>query len=400
MLNAVREKLQGNILELGGMFTVLGIAIPTMWVNFSNDLPNRWLVTGILLVYFGMFFLQDRICYAFPGSGHLYLFFQSLLIITLIFLPPRVGSYLVIVFYVLSVQAMILFPEKVGLSWIGVFILITGVALYLVEDLQSMLITLPIYSGGFLFFAAFALQTVQAEKARAKSDELLADLKAAHQKLQAYARQAEAFAVADERNRLAREMHDTVGHRLTVSAVQLEGAQRLIPSEPDRAEKMVGTVREQVREALKELRAAVARLRAPLEADLGLTQALDRLSTNFSGATGITVHVAMPEDLPDLPASHRLALYRSAQEALTNIQKHAQASEAWLTLTLRDKLIELAIVDDGIGLSTNPDNGGFGLLGLRERAARVGGELVLTPREGGGAQVLVQLPWDGETAGG
>ena len=196
MLNIVREKIQGNILELGGMFTVLGIAIPTLWVSFSNDLPNRWLVTGILLVYFGMFFLQDRICYAFPGAGHLYLFFQSFLIIVLIFLPPQGGSYLVILFYVLSVQAMLLFTEKVGLAWIGVFILITGISLYLVEDLQSMFVTLPIYSGGFLFFAAFALQTVQAEKARAKSDELLADLKAAHHQLQDYSQQAEAFAVA------------------------------------------------------------------------------------------------------------------------------------------------------------------------------------------------------------
>jgi signal transduction histidine kinase len=294
---------------------------------------------------------------------------------------------------------MMLFPERVGLAWIGVFILITGISLYLVEDLQSMLISLPIYSGGFIFFAAFALQTVQAEKARAKSDELLQDLKAAHLQLQNYARQAEEFAVAEERNRLAREMHDTIGHRLTVSAVQLEGAQRLIPSDPARAEKMVGTVRAQVREALVELRAAVARLRAPLEADLGLAQALDRLSTSFSAATGITVHVAVSEKFPALPDAHRLALYRSAQEALTNIQKHARATEAWLSLALKDDMVELAIMDDGIGLLGTPTDGGFGLVGLRERAARVGGELLLTSREGGGTRITINLPREGASFG-
>ncbi len=389
MFKEIGKKFQGNILELGGMFTVLGIAIPTLWVNFNNNIPSRWLMTGILLVYFGLFFLQDRICNLFSGAGHLYLAFQSSMILFLLFLPPRGGTYLVILFYVLSVQAMIFFPEKIGLAWIGVFILMTGIALYILDDLQSMLISLPIYSGGFIFFAAFALQTVQAEKARAQSDQLLTDLKEAHHRLQEYSRQAEAFAVAEERNRLAREMHDTVGHRLTVSAVQLEGAQRLIPSDPTRAGTIVGTARGQVREALQELRVAVATLRAPLEADLELPLALERLATNYESATGITVHLESPEAVPNLPDTYRLALYRSVQETLTNIQKHAQASECWLSLHIETNMIKLRVTDNGIGLPDDGETNGFGLLGLRERAALVGGKVVMTPREGGGTQILI-----------
>jgi two-component system sensor histidine kinase UhpB len=95
-----------------------------------------------------------------------------------------------------------------------------------------------------------------------------------------------------------------------------------------------------------------------------------------------------------------LALYRSAQETLTNIQKHAQASECWLSLHIETNMIKLRVTDNGIGLPDDGETNGFGLLGLRERAALVGGKVVMTPREGGGTQILIQLPWEGDHTGG
>jgi len=203
--------------------------------------------------------------------------------------------------------------------------------------------------------------------------------------------------VVEERSRLAREMHDTLGHRLTVAAVQLEGAQRLIEADPDRAAQMVGTVREQVREALAELRQTVAALRAPLEADLSLPHALARLAAHFETATGITIHQVLPraEELPDLPSTHRLALYRAAQEALTNIQRHAEAGQVWLVLAGDGGAVTLLVSDDGKGFSLSGDQAGFGLHGLRERAAQLGGEMHIEPRRGGGTQLSFRLPAGG-----
>ena len=225
---------------------------------------------------------------------------------------------------------MMLFPQRIGMLWIGIFTLVTAVIFVILLPVgEALMITLP-YSAGYWFFGAFARALASAEEARAESQQLLTELQAAHRQLQDYAAHAEELAVAEERNRLAREMHDTLGHRLTVAAVQLEGAQRLIPKDPTRAAGMVGTVREQVREALSELRAAVATLREPLATDLTITTALQRLISSFEEATHLSVHLDFPDDLPSLSNAHRLALYRAAQEALTNVQKHAQAQQVWV----------------------------------------------------------------------
>jgi len=155
---------------------------------------------------------------------------------------------------------------------------------------------------------------------------------------------------------------------------------------------MVGTVRGQVREALNELRSTVATLRTPVEADLQLRSSLMRLITYFEQATGLTVHRVLPDKMPDLPDAHRLALYRATQEALTNIQKHARASQVWLVLTVQDSAVTLLVGDDGKGLAFEGDRSGFGLRGLRERADHLGGELHLEPRRGGGTQLTFRLP--------
>jgi signal transduction histidine kinase len=252
---------------------------------------------------------------------------------------------------------------------------------------------LPLYIGGFAFFGIFANAMCRADAAQRESKALLAELQEAHRQLQDYAEQVEEMAVVEERNRLAREMHDTLGHRLTVASVQLEGAQRLVHSEPERASNMIATVREQVREALRELRGTVARLRTPLEADLRLRSALRRLIRDFEQATGLDIHQALPDDLPSLPDTHRQALYRAAQEALTNVQRHAQASQAWLVLTVDGGAVSLLVGDDGVGFSPDDElTAGFGLRGLRERAGQLGGELYLEPIAGGGAQLFFRLP--------
>jgi signal transduction histidine kinase len=215
--------------------------------------------------------------------------------------------------------------------------------------------------------------------------------------LQDYASHAEELAIEQERVRLAREVHDTLGHRLTVAAVQLEAAQRLIRSDPERAERIVGIGREQVREGLQELRGTVATLRTPIEAELPIEVGLQRLAGGFMTATGIPVQTQIASDIPDLPHAHRLALFRAAQEALTNVQKHAEAASAELELTCVETdvpggAIRLLIADDGRGLPIQITEQGYGLLGLRERAALLGGGLLVENRPGGGAQLIFWLP--------
>jgi signal transduction histidine kinase len=306
-------------------------------------------------------------------------------------MQPMGGVYPML-FFILSPLAMMIFHQRIGMFWIGVYTLVTAVIFFAFFSPLNAFMTLLPYSAGYWFFGAFARALANAEEARQESQRLLNELQIAHHQLQEYAARVEELAIAEERNRLSREMHDTLGHRLTVSAVQLEGAQRLISREPERAAGMVETVREQVREALSELRSSVATLREPLEIDLPITTALQRLATSFDQATDLTVHLDLPAELPTLSNAQRLALYRVAQEALTNVQRHAHAQQVWVQLATRQSCATLTVSDDGIGFPTETKEAAFGLRGLRERAAHLGGELQLKSRDEGGALVKFALP--------
>ncbi len=296
-----------------------------------------------------------------------------------------------ILFFVLGPEVVFRFPTRIGFTWIGIFILATGIIYSLKFGPSGLLTALP-FAAGNLFFAVFGWVLVQSEWHRKKGEELLAELRQTHEQLQRYAAQVEELAVAQERNRLARDVHDTLGHQLTIAAVQLEGAQRLIPTNPERASQMVGTVREQVRAALYELRRMVATLRAPLNEDMPIIQALKKLVGDFESATGIRIHLLLEETFPQLPDAKRQAIYRAAQEALTNVHRHAHARDVWLQLIHAPQSITLLVGDNGIGIAEDQANTGFGLRGMRERAVQLGGELFLDSRVGGGTQLTFCLP--------
>ncbi|MBN2500097.1 MAG: sensor histidine kinase [Anaerolineales bacterium] len=314
------------------------------------------------------------------------------IIITLLIVFGDATAIFAVLFFITSAQAMMALPGYSGLYWIAVLFLIAVTGFVIDEGFISGIGSSLIYATGYIFFGIFGQATIQADEERNRSQALLEELQEAHRQLQDYVLRVEELAVAEERNRLAREMHDSLGHRLTVASVQLEGAQYLIPEDPQRAAQKVEVVRGQVQEALGELRQTVAQLREPLEASLSITQALQRLIASFEAASDLTVNVILAEDIPPLPDSHRLALYRSAQEALTNVQRHAKADNVWLQLTFQDGAVSLLVSDDGVGLPEGAEQAGFGLRGMRERMGLVGGTLLLEPRPGGGTQLRVEVP--------
>jgi signal transduction histidine kinase len=336
-----------------------------------------------------------------PRSGspawaiHLYLGVHGGLVAALMFLQPGWTMYPVLLVAPIT-RAILALPLRLGVVWTAAYVVATAASFAIGMNLGEGLIALILYGVLYAFFGTFAGTLARADAARRESQALLAELQQAHAQLQEYAARVEEMAIVEERNRLAREMHDTLGHRLTVAAVQLEGAERICSSDPDRAASMVSTVREQVRAGLRELRSTVSALRTPIEADLQLGTSLRRLIDHFEKATGLTVNRALPDEMPALPETHRLALFRAAQEALTNVQRHAEASQVWLLLTVQDDSVTLLVGDDGRGLSTRNDRSGFGLRGLRERAAQLGGELHTEPRPGQGTQLSFRLPIPGK----
>ena len=369
------------------ILALIGVGITGM-IDVADPGQKVW-VAGLIVLFAVIFFYSTF--YKVPHwAEHILLAIETALVAVLMIIRPG-WSVFPILFFIISPQAMSSFSQRMGLIWIGVFTLVTGVIFVAFDGLLGLLVLLP-YVAGYSFFGVFGWITLQAERERLRSEQLLAELQEAHHQLQEYASRVEELTITPERNRIAREMHDSLGHRLTISSVQLEGAQRLIRSKPERAEEIIGTVRGQIREGLGELRRTVAMLRASVEEDLPLQQALPKLAEQVQEATGLHIHLSLEDCRDDLPQPVRHALFRAAQEGLTNIHRHARATEAWLRLTTSTDQITLMIADNGIGLSTEQGQEGFGLAGLKERASLLGGSFHTDPRPGGGAQLTFRLP--------
>jgi signal transduction histidine kinase len=201
-------------------------------------------------------------------------------------------------------------------------------------------------------------------------------------------------AAAEEQARIARELHDIVAHALSVIIVQAGAAQDAFERDPDDAREPVGAIDAAGRAALADLRRVLGILRdsAEYEPQPGLDQ-LDRLIERVR-ATGLHVTLEVEGALRPLPATVQLSAYRIVQEALTNSLKHADAENVRVRIRYGEQL-ELEILDDGNG---NGDAGaaasGNGLLGMRQRVALLGGELVAGPAAGGGYRVAAEIPVD------
>ncbi|WP_231930460.1 HAMP domain-containing sensor histidine kinase [Friedmanniella luteola] len=200
---------------------------------------------------------------------------------------------------------------------------------------------------------------------------------------------AQALAAQEvERHRIARELHDEVGQGLTVV---LLGLQRAVATAPPELAEELRAVQETARTSLHEVREVARRLRPGVLQDLGLVSALAALASDFTTHSGGTVERGFDAHLPPLTEEQELVLYRVAQEALTNVARHADARTVRLRLLADPEGVELVVADDGRGLGRAPE--GSGLRGMRERALLVGGRLsVRSPGSAGGTEVRLRVP--------
>ena len=379
----------------------------------TSPAPSRATLLALHLLFFLCYILPDLIHLLWRRSinGHLVLSVFVAIQLLMVAAGSDVTAQIVILF-VMSAYAHESLDGLAAYLWVVGF----GVASmfgfsYLWQNAAMGTLVGIGTLGGYLFVGSAARNRRAAEAARAESQRLLQELQIAHEQLKRHAHKAEELAAAEERNRLARELHDTLGHRLTVAAVQLEGAQRLMSRDPDRATQMVEVVRKQVLEGLTELRQTVAALRTPAESDLALPAAVERLAQQHAAATALRIQVEIDEQvrpyLDGLDRSARQTLFRTAQEGLTNIQKHAGATQAWIFLDLAqvDSQVEqahgeraaapavrLTVHDDGRGPNGGAVSDGFGLAGLAERAAQANGAVRFQASPYGGSALSVTLP--------
>nr|WP_246481599.1 sensor histidine kinase [Amycolatopsis umgeniensis] len=289
-----------------------------------------------------------------------------------------VGAVLLLV--VLVCHTVLLLPLPVAFG-VAVLIPLIHLPMAPLDGLREGLGTLAV-----MVFAAVVTELIVREK---RSREELAE---AHERLRDYAAQAEQLATTQERNRVARDIHDGLGHHLTVVQMMLQAARAVIGTgDTERVDAMLAKAQDQSREALAEVRRSVSALREPHSAPL--SEAL-RTLVDEASAAGVPTGLEVKGTARDTRVEVEESLFRAAQEGLTNVRKHARAQAATVVLdyAVTDR-VRLEVRDDGRGLAGDPaPDKGFGLVGLRERVAGLGGRVSVDSAEGHGLTLTVEVP--------
>jgi two-component system sensor histidine kinase UhpB len=195
-------------------------------------------------------------------------------------------------------------------------------------------------------------------------------------------------ALEGERRRIAQELHDEIGQRLTGMLLQLGN---LAPDAPSELGERVRAIQEQTRATIDEIGLLAWQLRPGILDDLGLLRALEALVAAFEEQAQMLVRSSLPVRLPTLGPETELAIYRIVQEALTNVARHADARRIDLAVALDDGQLTVSVADDGVGLQASTTEGA-GMRGMRERALAIGGTLVIESGPPGGVRVALDLP--------
>lgn len=318
-----------------------------------------------------------------------YILLQSLLAAIITLLGARAGAFWIITFPLVS-QSVILLP---GRRYLAACVLITlgafAVPFGLTAGWAAVLQSTLVYLSGVVFVVLFTQIAIREQSTRAEVERLAAELARANEGLRQHAIQAEELATARERNRLAREIHDSLGHYLTVINVQLEVAQTVLGQDPGRALDALRKAQSLTHEGLADVRHSIAALRRSPTEDRPLAQALSALLEECRAA-GLVAEMTVTGQPQTLPPQVELTLYRAAQEGLTNTRKHARASRLDLNLDYGVSAVRLVLQDNGVGESESGQ--GFGLLGVRERAQLLGGQVRLETGKGKGFRLEVELP--------
>ncbi|MEW6502659.1 MAG: sensor histidine kinase [Chloroflexota bacterium] len=318
-----------------------------------------------------------------------YFIIQILLGAWIVYLGKGAG-FNAMVLLPLAGHAVILLPRRISYFAQFSILLAYVVAVYAFSDnLQSVWEGLPIFFAGLVFIVVFTQMALNEEASRREVERLVGELTHANQQLRDYAAQIEDLAIIKERNRLAREIHDGLGHYLTSIHMQIKAASALLNNDPQKSAQHLQKAITLTQEALSDVRQSVGTLRSQPHQDIPLEKIIPRLLESAK-SFGIEPELRVIGVGRELSATTYWTLFRAVQEGISNACKHSRArnlsvcldysSPDWVVLTLQD---------DGVGVDNLKE--GFGLMGLRERVQIVGGDFQLLegPSKGFGFKIKV-----------
>lgn len=374
------------------LFTAGGVNALAQW-------PLMLVDAGLLLAYLSMPSLQALLKRAYLPIGIFWATVGPLLELHLVFLTFTRATPVRSAFLLLLLPILVLFIPLVITSWrysnravflfCGVTFLFDASLIFFGYQLNGVTYATPLFGLTitrtvlFLFVGNMTGNMMRTQVAQHQR------LTKANERLAQYASTLEQLTISRERNRMARELHDVLAHTMSGVAVELEGVRALLRSDPDQAEELLGQSLRAVREGLTETRRALQALRASPVEDLGLGLAVRNLVETIAGRAGLETECEIGSDLGETPADVQQCFYRVAQEALTNVVAHSQASKVQVSLVREGLALNFSIRDDGVGFDENAMDltEKYGLVGMRERVEMIQGELSIISHVGAGTQI-------------
>lgn len=376
-----------------GYLIVLAVSVRGLGFYFLLPHPRLWLIAS-LLVGFALLMASERsLTRRFAWYPHLYLALETCIILSLsLFRPPL--DFFNALFLLLSAQAMLLFRRRIAYMWLAVFAVVMAGSLVHGLGWFDSLPLIILYAAGYFFIGSYVTVTVQADTARRESQTLLAELREAHRQLKDYAAQAEELAIAQERNRLARDLHDSVTQTLFSITLTSRAICLMLPQNPQQAAAQASRLQELAESALSEMRTLIAQLRPSAVETQGFIPSLRQHLTMRESLDNLSVALQVTGE-QSLSAGQARNLYGIVQEALNNVVKHARTDQASVTVSFTEEAIHLLVQDEGVGFDVNKahsNEAGIGLASMRERAEMLGGTLTVNTSLGAGTTIHVDVP--------
>ncbi|MEC4819516.1 MAG: sensor histidine kinase [Scytonema sp. PMC 1069.18] len=379
-------------------FAAFSAALPYPWHKVYTRFPE---LTICSLTMFGLMGL--RLPTGNQASKILYTAVEFFLIIITGFFGGRTARLFPFLYLILVTRSCLIFqlPSRLvitGLSFM--FFLLTFRQrfpripfsqfrqerfLFFQERLWFFQLSFTLLFGLALVFVLLLMNAILAERQSREK------LSSAHEKLREYALKIENQATLEERNRIAREIHDSLGHSLTALNLQLETALKLWQSNPTKAQTFLARAKDLGSKALQDVRQSVSAMRFHPLQEQSLEQAIAGIIENYQRNTGITPIYLINLSAP-IPVEISTAVYRIIQESFTNIYKHAQATEVKLELTTTATSLQLRIYDNGRGFELTQNTTGFGLQSMRDRTLALGGFFKINSTLGSGCEITVDIP--------
>ncbi len=374
--------------------SVVGRMLPYYWPT-----DNRWPMVGLMSLYILLFTAARIISHRRPAILHPYFIVQlGITLLLLLVIPSYDGpqDYFAMLIMPISMQAMWRFGQKTGTRWVAVFAVFVAVCMIVYyqkyEGSWEGVGYGLVYVAAAIMISVFSTLTQRATSAHKESQALNAELAAANTKLQEYARQVEQLAAAEERSRLARDLHDSVSQTIFSLTLTAQAARILLDRDPARVAPQLDHLQELASSALAEMRSLIEHLRPDSLTQKGLPAALRQHVLERQLRDGLEVQLTISGERR-LPAAVEEGLFRVVQEALNNVVKHAGVKQASVTLRLDRDPIECCIADAGVGFnpqSRSAETGHLGLAGMAERVRAIGGRLEINSAPGAGTRLWVK----------